>query len=369
MILYIKNKTCLTHNKNKEVSPMKKMLALLLALLLALPSGFALAEESAKDNEEKSSFWSNIGSQLNDLLDSAQERAGEAAKVISEKAEKFAGEAQETVDKLSADAQTAALQLAGEALKTWQNVQDAVEAGKEKATDLIELAEAAAPGIWENIKDTVSQGANTASEYVQGQLQRLLDWIKGEETENGDQSQIIPRTLYFDAFYFGMPLSEAKLLGMGPNLGDPVVDEANGVQYWAVQFSGSLDTALLVFGGLEQDAPLTEIIYTVVDGQGAVSVTEETKSSAETIDAVYNAVSSWFSGEEEISLGDALPLPIYSGAIPADSTVSRVRMFLFADGKGYDMATHFVLTGENGAVNMVQYQYVDAEMLENLLAE
>ena len=42
-------------------------------------------------------------------------------------------------------------------------------------------------------------------------------------------------------------------------------------------------------------------------------------------------------------------------------------MFLFADGKGYDMATHFVLTDENGAVNMVQYQYLDAAKLESLL--
>ena len=84
---------------------------------------------------------------------------------------------------------------------------------------------------------------------------------------------------------------------------------------------------------------------------------------------MYNSISSWFSGEQAISLGDALPLPIYPGAIPAGSTVSRARMFLFADGKGYDMATHFVLTGENGAVNMVQYQYLDAAKLESLLAE
>ena len=348
---------------------MKKPLALLLALLLALPSGFALAEEPPQNNEEETNFWSNIGSRLNDLWDSAQERAGDADKVISEKATELAGEAQEKMDELSLEAQLAALQLAGEALQTWQNIQDAVEAGKEKASDLIELAEAVAPGIWENIKDTVSEGADAASEYVRGQLQRLLDWIKGEENANENQLQVIPRTLYFDAFYFGMPLSEAKLLGMGPTLGSPVVDEANGVQYWTARFSGSWDTALLVFGGLEKDAPLTEIIYTVIDGKGAVAVTEETKNSAETIDAVYNSISSWFSGEQAISLGDVLPLPIYSGAVPAGSTVSRVRMFLFADGKGYDMATHFVLTGENGSVNMVQYQYLDAEKLESLLAK
>jgi hypothetical protein len=243
-----------------------------------------------------------------------------------------------------------------------------VEAGNEKAGEQNDTAEVLAPLLWEGIKDTVSEGADTAAEYVRAQLQNLLDWFRKEEEKADDnQLQVIPRALYFDAFYFGMPLSEAKLLGMGPTLGSPVVDEANGVQYWTARFSGSWDTALLVFDGLGKDAQLTEIIYTVVDGKGAVPVAEETKNSAETIDAVYNSISSWFSGEQAIILGDVLPLPIYSGVIPAGSTVSRVRMFLFADGKGYDMATHFVLTDENGAVNMVQYQYLDAAKLESLL--
>jgi hypothetical protein len=348
---------------------MKKLLVLLLALLLALPSGFALADDDPpENNEEGSNFWRNLDARLSDLWDAAQERAEETAKVISEKATEIAGQAQEAMDQLSADAQSAAFQLLGQALQTWQDVVDAVEAGKEKAGELIDTAEVLAPFLWEGIKDTVSEGADTAAEYVRAQLQNLLDWFRKEEEKADDnQLQVIPRALYFDAFYFGMPLSEAKLLGMGPTLGSPVVDEVNGVQYWTARFSGSWDTALLVFDGLGKDAQLTEIIYTVVDGKGAVPVAEETKNSAETIDAVYNSISSWFSGEQAIILGDVLPLPIYSGVIPAGSTVSRVRMFLFADGKGYDMATHFVLTDENGAVNMVQYQYLDAAKLESLL--
>ena len=354
---------------------MKKLLALLLVLLLALPSGFALAEETPEDNEDASGFWSNIGAQLNDLWGSAQEKAENAAKTISDKASELGDlwdSAQEKAKNAANAISEKASELAGQVPDALQGLTDkakeAWEKGKERLSDLIDLAEVAGPIIWENIKDTAANAADSVKQFVRGKLQQLLSWIQEDENAD-DQSQTVPRVLYFDAFYFGMPLSEAKLQGIGADMGNPVIDEANGVQYWTVRFEGSQDTAILVFDGLDENAELSQIICTVIDGKGAVSVTEATASSQETIDAVYNSISSWFSGDLEISLGDQLLLPIYPGALSGGSTLSRVRMFLFADGKGYDAATHFVLTGENSAVNMVQYQYLDAKILEALLAE
>ena len=406
---------------------MKKLLALLLAFLLALPSGFALAEK------DKTGLWDKAGESLNELWDKAQKTAedttkalsekateiagqaqemvgdtakaisekaaeiagqaqemvedtakaisekaaelpgqaqemvGDTAKAISEKATEIAGQAQDIMDELSIRAQIGALKLAGKALRTWSNIQDAVKAGKEKAAELIDLAKEKLPEIWEKIKTVAANSAASVKEFIQEKLQQLLDWIKG--TENTGDQTIAPRILYFDVFYFGMPLSEAKLLGIGPSLGDPVADEENGVQYWLVRFADSQDTAMIVFNGLGKEAPLTEIIYTVIDGKGAGTVTEENAANVETTDEVYSSITAWFSGEQAISLDDGLLLPIYPGVLDAGSMISRVRMFLFADGNGYDAATHFVLTGENGAMNMVQFQYLNPGKLEALLAD
>lgn len=354
---------------------MKRLLALLLTLLLALPSGFALAEGAPAETAEQSGVLTQetdtlIGL-LNSLLDAALEKTGEAQKTIGEikdqgveiiekTEETVSGKIGEIVEDVSGKAGEI---MAGLPEKIQGIVNQALETGKEKAGELLSEAKEALPGIWENVKDASAEKIAAVKDFAKEKIQQLRDLILGSNPEQPANS----RVYYFKDFYFGMPISEAKALG----LGEPYADEENGVQQWILTLEDPKGFARILFSGLNDDAALTEIVCLFYSGADTVTEIEngiDIQTTEETVNAVYDEIESWFTGCPSIELGDALALPVYPGMTSDGETISRAILYICEDGEGYDAATHYVSTTDCG-VNILQYRYVDAAALDALLAE
>ena len=388
---------------------MKRLLALLLTLLLALPSGFALAEELPAETED-------ITGVLNGLLDSAKETAEEAVAVkigdakdavadkigdvkdtvadkigdmkdtvadkigdvkdtvadkIGEVTETVSSKAEELIGNLPKKAEELIGNLPEKADGLLKGFLEKVNEGKENAASLINGIKGALPGIWENAKTVVTEKADDAKAFIKDKANQLLDWIKGNKPEDGPAAEPATassdRLYYFDLFYFGMPVSEAKALG----LGDPTVDEENAVQCWTLSYEEPQGFAVVLFSGLDDSAKLTEIISVLYSDADTVTELEEgidIQTSEETVNAVYDEIESWFTGLQAVELGDHLALPMYPGLRDEEETISRAKLYLLEDGEGYDAATHYVTTTDCG-VNVLQYLYVDAAQAEALLTK
>ena len=394
---------------------MKRLLALLLTLLLALPSGFALAEGAPAETKDESDILADTGLSLdsltelvNSLLDATQEmtseKAGEIKDNVSEKADEIKNEASDKADEIKNEAsdkigeitdnvsdkideimedvsKTAEDSLGGLPEKVQDVVDQVLESldkGKEKASELISNTIDALPGAWETVKETVGEKASEAKDFVQDKVNQLLNLIKGNEPKENDpksdgnpeeavQDQASSRICYFDLFYFGMSVSEAKALG----LGDPAVDAENGVQYWGVTYDEPQGFAVILFNGLDDSAKLTEIVCVLYSDADTVTELEEgvdIQTTEETVNAMYDEIESWFTGLQALELGDHLALPLYSGFSEEEETISRAVLYLYEDGEGYNAATHYVSTTDCG-VNMLQYLYLDAAEAEALLAK
>lgn len=362
---------------------MKRLLALLLTLLLALPSGFALAEEPSAPTDE-------IASILNGLLDSLQGKAeeaiadkvGEATDAISDKigeaAENISGQTDDLIENLSDQAQELIGNLSDKANDLIENLPDEADSllklleeklgeGEEFANGLISSVTEALPGIWEDAKTTVTEKAGEAKDFIMEKGQQFWSWITGGEQEDEPDAGLSDRLYYFDCFYFGMPVSEAKALG----LGDPAVDEENAVQCLVLAYEEPQGFAVVLFSGLDDGAKLTEIVCVLYSDADTVTELEEgidIQTTEETVNAIYDEIESWFTGLQAIELGDHLALPLYPGITDEEETISRAVLYLYEDGEGYNAATHYVGTTDCG-VNVLQYLYLDAAEAEALLAE
>ena len=351
---------------------MKRLLALLLTLLLALTSGFALAEEPSSTTED-------IAGVLNGLLDSLQEqveeviadKVGEATDAISDKIgeamETVPGKTEEVIGNLSDQIQDLAGNLPDEADDFLKFLQEKLGEGEEFAAGLISSVTEALPGIWEDAKTAVTEKADDAKEFIMEKGQQLWSWITGAEQEDEPDPTLSDRVYYFDLFYFGMPISEAKDLGMG----DPAVDEENAVQCWTLSFDDFQGFAVVLFSGLDDSAKLTEIVCVLYSEADTVTELEngiDIQTTEETVNAIYDEIESWFTGLQAIELGDHLTLPLYPGLTDEEETISRAVLYLYEDGEGYNAATHYVGTTDCG-LNMLQYLYLDAAEAEALLAE
>ncbi len=352
---------------NKEEIAMKRLVALLLSLLLALPCGFALAEETSgeapvqegpadqlnriwdmvqesvrKAEEEITGKINGIAEELPGMLDEAKETVSSK---INELQETVSGKAEELVQSLPEDVQA----IFSQALEALNN-------GKETVKEQISKAEEAAPQVWANVLE---------------EAQKLLDWLKGDKS--GEEPEAEPenaepetneRRRYFTDFYFGMPLSEAKALGC-----EPYADEENSLQVWFAQLSDPTGYAYFLFSGLDDDAALTEILCILYSEEDAVTETDDgidIQTTEETIDAVYDSVESWYGADGCFELGDYLVYPLYEGYGVNDETVSRVMMHIVQDGEGYDADTHFV---SDDGLNILHCTYLDAAELDALLTE
>ena len=367
--------------------PMKRLLALLLTLLLALTSGFALAENPPVENED-------IASILSSLLDSIQEKAeeaisdkigevtgtlsdkiGEAAENIPDKANKLIenlpDQVQEIIGDLPDQARELIEKLPDETDELLKLLQEKLGVGEEYAAGLISSVKEALPGIWENTKTAVTEKADDAKEFIKEKGRQLWDWItKGEpEDEPVEESDDVPddRVYYFDLLYFGMPIREAKELG----LGDLSVDEENAVQFLVVLCDEPQGFAVVLFSGLDDSAKLTEIVCMLYSDADTVTDLEEgidIQTTEETVNAVYDEIESWFTDLQAVELGDHLALPLYLSLSDEEETISRAVLYLYEDGEGYNAATHYVSTTDCG-VNILQYLYLDTAEAEALLAE
>ncbi|MBR3742532.1 MAG: hypothetical protein IKN04_19120 [Clostridia bacterium] len=366
---------------------MKRLLALLLTLLLALTSGFALAENPPVENED-------IASILSSLLDSIQEKAeeaisdkigevtgtlsdkiGEAAENIPDKANKLIenlpDQVQEIIGDLPDQARELIEKLPDETDELLKLLQEKLGVGEEYAAGLISSVKEALPGIWENTKTAVTEKADDAKEFIKEKGRQLWDWItKGEpEDEPVEESDDVPddRVYYFDLLYFGMPIREAKELG----LGDLSVDEENAVQFLVVLCDEPQGFAVVLFSGLDDSAKLTEIVCMLYSDADTVTDLEEgidIQTTEETVNAVYDEIESWFTDLQAVELGDHLALPLYLSLSDEEETISRAVLYLYEDGEGYNAATHYVSTTDCG-VNILQYLYLDTAEAEALLAE
>lgn len=351
---------------------MKRLLALLLTLLLVLTSGFALAEEPSAETDD-------IASILNSLLDAVQEKTegaisdkvGEVTDTISDKI----GEATDTIsDKIGEVAENIPGQvdellgnLPDEADEFLKTLQEKLGEGEEFAAGLISSVTEALPGIWEDAKTAVTEKADEAKEFIKEKGRQLWSWITGGEQEDEPDAGISDRVYYFDSFYFGMPVSEVKALG----LGDLSVDEGNGVQCCVLSFGDIQGFALVLFSGLDDSAKLTEILCVFYSDADTVTELEnviDIQTTEETVNAIYDEIESWFADLQAIELGDHLALPLYPGLTDEEETISRAVLYLYEDGEGYNAATHYVSTTDCG-VNVLQYLYLDAAEAEALLAE
>ena len=350
------------HKIFKEEKNMKRLLALLLTLLLALPSGFALAEEpSAQTND--------IASILNSLLDAVQEKTeGAISDKVGEVTDAISDKIGEAVDAVPDKADELIGNLPDEADELLKLLQEKLGEGEEFATGLISSVKDALPGIWEDAKTAVTEKVDDAKGLIKEKGQQLWNWITGAEQEDEPDAGISDRVYYYDYFYFGMPVSEVKAIG----LGDPAVDEENAVQYyWMQAFDGFQGFAVVLFSGLDDSAKLTEIVcvlYSDADTETELEDGIDIQTSEETVNAIYDEIESWFTDCQAVELGDHLALPLYPVLRDEAETISRAMLYLYEDGEDYNAATHYVSTTDCG-VNMLQYLYLDAAEAEALLAE
>ncbi len=350
----------------------KRLLALLLTLLLALPSGFALAEETpAESNDDPAVLVDSpdgLTGLISGLMDEAQEVTSDIVGEVEDKASDTIGEIIKDVSKKAEDS----LGSIPEKIQgVVNNVLEALDNGKEKASELVSDAIDALPGAWESVKETAGEKASAAKDFVQDKVNQLLDLIKGNEPDPGSaetpQDETSGRVFYFDFFYFGMPVSEAKALG----LDDPTVDEENAVQSWVLSYDEPQCFAIFLFSGLDDSAKLTEIICLLYSDADTITELEEgidIKTTEETVNAIYDEVESWFTDFQTVELGDHLALPRYTAFTNDEETISRAVLHLFEDGEGYNAATHYVATADCG-INVLQYLYLDAAEAEALLAK
>ena len=225
----------------------------------------------------------------------------------------------------------------------------------------------ALPGIWEDAKTAVTEKVDDAKGLIKEKGQQLWNWITGAEQEDEPDAGISDRVYYFDLLYFGMPINEAKELG----LGDLSVDEENAVQFLVVLCDEPQGFAVVLFSGLDDSAKLTEIVCMLYSDADTVTDLEEgidIQTTEETVNAVYDEIESWFTGLQAVELGDHLALPLYLSLSDEEETISRAVLYLYEDGEGYNAATHYVSTTDCG-LNILQYLYLDAAEAEALLAE
>ena len=67
-------------------------------------------------------------------------------------------------------------------------------------------------------------------------------------------------------------------------------------------------------------------------------------------------------------MGGKLAFPTHANLWDDEQSVSRAKLYLTADGDGFDAATHYVYTADCG-LNILQYRYVDANQAAALLAK
>ncbi len=360
---------------------MKKLLALLLTLLLALPSGFALAEETPAETNDGPDVLidspDDLAGLISGLLDEAQEKASAIVGEVKDKTGEIMGKASDKIDEIIEDVSKKAEESLGSIPEKFQHVvNDALGApdnGKEKASELVSGAIDALHGAWETVKETAGEKASAVKGFVQDKVNQLLDLIKGNEPEPDPSSvENLPdntsdRVFYFDFFYFGMPVSEAKTL----MLADPTVDEENAVQSWVLSYDEPQCFAIFLFSGLDDSAKLTEIVCMLYSDEDTITDLEEgidIQTTEETVNAIYDEVESWFTDFQTVELGDHLALPRYTAFTNDEETISRAVLYLFEDGEGYNAATHYVATADCG-INVLQYLYLDAAEAEALLAK
>ncbi len=346
---------------------MKRLLALLLSLMMALTYGFALAEGTPGDaaaQEEPAGRLSRVWDVVQDNVQKAKEEITEKINGIAEELPGMIDEAKETVSTRINELEEAVSGKAQEIVESLpENVQayigqamEALQNGKETVKEQISKAEEAAPRVWENVLD---------------RAQKLLDWLKGnksgeepdEEPETAE-TETNERRRYFTDFYFGMPLSEAKGLGC-----EPRADEENCLQICSAPLSEPTGFVCFLFSGLDDDAELTEILCILYSEEDTVTETDgqiQIQTTEETISAVYDSIESWYGSEGSFDLEDELVFPLYAGYGVDDETVSRVMLHIVQDGEGYDADTHFVSAD---GLNILHCRYLDAAELDELLAE
>ena len=323
---------------------MKKLLALLVAMMMLLSVSLASAE-GLTANQETETVTGGILSNLGSWWNTVKEKTEETAKELQEKAEEVVKTVQDKAGEIANALQEKAVDIqenAGKAIK------DVVETVGQKANEIKESLPEEAAGIWNKLLQKLDQAKGL--------------FHKQSATEGSTAADDVFMNLFGD-FYFGMPYAEAKALGVEYILDEQ--DEENQLRRLVLFEADSRVIYYLWFAGLDGSAPLMEIerfLWAEADQVEWKDGKLDAQTTQDTVTAVYGALEEAL--EKEVGAGldmaeDGLPLPSCAFA-SQEGALSQIRVRFLKDGNGMDVITHAIST-EGCGLNVVIYQYIEAD--------